>query len=257
MTKPALCYRAVEFRAAETSDGRTLEGYAAVFDQATRIDSWEGTFDEVINRGAFAKTIKERTPVLQFQHGRDVRTGMVPIGAIKELREDKTGLYVRADLFENDAVEPIRQAIAGGAIDGMSFRFRATREDWFDKDGKPAPASELSRLLWNPGDRGPLKRVIREMDVFELGPVVFPAYEGTSVGVRSILAGLEPDEREALVRELAAELRLAADLSPSDAGDITTSDDAPDAGLQTTSGLSAAERASDLRAIDLNTGEAA
>lgn len=248
--KAALCYRAVEFRAESTSDdGRTLEGYAAVFDDPTRIDSWEGEFDEIIKRGAFSKTIGERTPVLQFDHGRDARTGSVPIGAIQELREDKTGLFVRAGLFENEVVEPIRQAIAGGAIDGMSFRFRVTREDWFDKDGKSVPASELNSLLWKPGDRGPLKREIREVQLFELGPVVFPAYEGTTVGVRSLLANLPEDERQALVSELAAELRLAVDLQNPDAAPEGTSE--PDADPSVTSGLTTGERISALRSLDL------
>lgn len=209
---PRLCYRAVEFRAANpdaVSDGRTLEGYAAVFDTPTEIDSWEGSFNEVIARGAFKRSINARTPVLQFDHGRDARTGSVPIGAIQTLREDKTGLYVSARLFDNDVVEPIRQAIEGKAIDGMSFRFRVVRDTWTDSKGKQVDGSELENLLWSPGDRGPLTRTIQEVELFELGPVVFPAYSATSVGVRSMLAGLDDESREHLVRELIGMLRDA------------------------------------------------
>ncbi|MBM4569313.1 HK97 family phage prohead protease, partial [Rhodococcus hoagii] len=53
-----LCSRSVEFRAnasAGDGDGRTLEGYAAVFDQDTEINSWEGRFTERIAKGAFKK----------------------------------------------------------------------------------------------------------------------------------------------------------------------------------------------------------
>ncbi|MGW3808848.1 HK97 family phage prohead protease [Micromonospora sp. NPDC005113] len=181
---PRFCFRAVEFRA-EQGDGYTLEGYAAVFDTPTRIDSWEGTFDEVVARGAFKRTLNARRPVLQFDHGQDARTGSVPIGAIDELREDDRGLYVRARLFDNPVVEPIRQAIAGGAIDGMSFRFRVNDDRWQRRDGDV----EL--------------RTIREVELYELGPVVFPAYESTTVGVRSMLAHLDERERQALLRELA------------------------------------------------------
>jgi len=54
---------AFEIRAAESdSDGLTLTGYAAVFDNATRIDNWEGMFDEKIARGAFKRSINARTP---------------------------------------------------------------------------------------------------------------------------------------------------------------------------------------------------
>jgi len=248
--KPSrLCYRAVEFRAESASDGRTLEGYAAVFNEPTRIDSWEGQFDEQIARGAFSKTIDERKPVLQFDHGRDVRTGSVPIGAIEELREDRKGLFVRARLFENDVVEPIRQAIEGEAIDGMSFRFRVTRDEWRDSANKLVKPDELSSLLWQPGDRGPLKRTIREVELYELGPVVFPAYASTTVGVRSLLAGLDEEERHQLIADLAAELRLAHDLS--DAAPQGTSDATPDAGDIATSGATPDDRDAFLRSLDV------
>ena len=39
-------------RSDDGGDGLTLTGYAAVFDTPTRIDSWEGCFDESIARGA-------------------------------------------------------------------------------------------------------------------------------------------------------------------------------------------------------------
>lgn len=207
--------RAARFELAEEhDDGFTLEGYAAVFDTPTRIDSWEGQFDEQLARGAFSKTISERKPVLQFDHGRDVATGSVPIGAIEVLREDERGLFVRARLHDNSRVEPIRQAIASGAIDGMSFRFRVLREDWDESGDVP-------------------KRVIREVELYEVGPVVFPAYEATTVGVRSLLATLDDDERADLVVRLAEELATPA---AGDAGLQATSPQQPDAGQQATSG---------------------
>jgi HK97 family phage prohead protease len=213
-----ICLRAVEFRATsgsgEAGDGRTLEGYAAVFDTPARIQSWEGEFDEEIAQGAFRKTIRARTPVLQFDHGRDARTGSVPIGAIDELTEDEQGLFVRASLFDNDVVAPIGQAIAGNAISGMSIRFQVSRERWSDRNGDKVKDDELAKLLYSPGDRGPLKRSILEVDpLYELGPVVFPAYDSTSVGVRSLLAQLDVDERRLLVRELAAEMKNLTDLT--------------------------------------------
>lgn len=197
-----LCLRAVDFTPVTSEerasgDGRTLEGYAAVFDTPTEINSHEGRFTERIARGAFAKTITERTPVLQFDHGHDVRTGSIPIGRFESIREDEQGLFVSARLFPNDVVEPIRQAIEGGAISGMSFRFRVVRDAWHDIDGNSVRDEELGRLLWDAGERGPLARTIREVELFEAGPVVFPAYAETSVGVRSITE----EDREALLDE--------------------------------------------------------
>ena len=198
--KNNLCRAAsFELRASpDTADGLTLEGYAAVFDTPTRIDSWEGMFDETIARGAFSKTIKERTPVLQFDHGHDIATGSVPIGAIEKLSEDAHGLFVRARLHDNARVEPIRQAIESGAIDGMSFRFRVIRENWDDSGDIP-------------------HRTVTEVELFELGPVVFPAYASTTVGVRSLLADLDDDDRARLVSELARE--ISSDAAPQGTSD--------------------------------------
>lgn len=206
----AMCLRAVEFRATEpdeAGDGRTLEGYAAVFDTPTLIASWDGTFEEEVSRGAFRKSLRAKTPVLQFDHGRDARTGSVPIGKMEDVHEDDKGLYVRASLFDNPVVEPIRQAIEGGAIDGMSFRFEVVRDEWRDNEGKKIKPDELSSLLWEAGERGPLKRSILEVVLHEAGPVVFPAYDTTTVGVRSLLAQLDASDRKALVHELARDLR--------------------------------------------------
>jgi HK97 family phage prohead protease len=177
-----------EIRAAEDNqDGLTLVGYAATFDNTTRIDNWEGTFDEKIARGAFKRSINARTPVLQFEHGRHPLLGSMPLGTITKLREDDHGLYVEARLADNWLIQPVRDAIASGAIDGMSFRFQVIKESWSDASAVPV-------------------RTLEEVKLMELGPVVFPAYESTSVGVRSAsldeLFELPSSDREAIARAL-------------------------------------------------------
>jgi HK97 family phage prohead protease len=177
-----------EIRAAEgDSDGLTLVGYAATFDNTTRIDNWEGTFDEKIARGAFKRSINARTPVLQFEHGRHPLLGSMPLGTITKLREDDHGLYVEARLADNWLIQPVRDAIASGAIDGMSFRFQVIKESWNDASAVPV-------------------RTLEEVKLMELGPVVFPAYESTTVGVRSAsldeLFELPSDDRQAIARAL-------------------------------------------------------
>jgi HK97 family phage prohead protease len=192
-----MCLRAFNFEArASGSDGRTLEGHAAVFNTPARIRDLHGDFDEIIMPGAFTRSLESRTPVMQFEHGRDPRVGAVPIAAIEDIREDDTGLYVRARLYDNPVIEPVRQAIVGQSIKGMSFRFAVP--DGGDK--------------WTTRSGDVDLREIYDTDTPELGPVVFPAYDATSVSVRSMLAQLDPDEHRALIRELAAELRLAADI---------------------------------------------
>jgi HK97 family phage prohead protease len=214
MNAPTDLCRSVQFtvtRAAAdpTGDGLTLEGYAAVFDQPTEIDSWEGCFLETIRRGAFKKTIRETTPVMQFDHGRHPTIGSIPIGSITELREDDQGLYVAGRISDNWLMAPVRDAIANKSITGMSFRFSVVRDEWRDNAGKLVQAGELPELLWDPGDRGPLERTLIELKMPELGPVVFPAYVGTSVSVRAagIAATIQQDDE--LRREVRAALARA------------------------------------------------
>lgn len=215
MSAPNDLLRSVQFTSSrnadttEPTDGRTLEGYAAVFDQPTLIDSWEGCFNETIRKGAFKKSIRENTPVMQFDHGRHPLIGSIPIGAISDLREDEQGLYVSGRISDNWLMQPVRDAISEGSIDGMSFRFGVVREEWRDNAGKLIQAGELQELLWEPGDRGPLERTLIELRVPELGPVVFPAYEGTSVGVRAADIAATIQDDEALRREVRGALVAA------------------------------------------------
>ena len=190
-------------------DGNTLEGYGAVFGSPTRINSWEGIFDEEIKRGAFKKSLSERTPVLQFDHGRHPMVGSIPIGHFEQLREDANGLYVLAPLHDNWLIQPVRDAIKSKAIPGMSFRFSVVKEEWRTAAGELlTDQNEIARLLWSATEDAPstiLKRTLTEVKLYEVGPVVFPAYTDTSVGVRSaeILAFLsDPQARAELARAL-------------------------------------------------------
>lgn len=193
-------------RSATDGDGLTMEGYASVFDAPTEIDSYEGRFIETIQRGAFARTIKARTPVLMFNHGKHPMIGDMPIGSIKALREDARGLFVRARMASNWLVEPVREAIAEKAINGMSFRMQVVNDKWNRRSAVP-------------------ERTITEVRCPELGPVVFPAYTETSVSVRSreIAEGLsDPEVRAELARIFALGTSLER---PAEAG--TRSEDPP------------------------------
>jgi HK97 family phage prohead protease len=193
-------------RAVDNGDGLTLDGYAAVWDTPTRIDSWEGCFDEQLARGSFKKTIRETTPVLQFDHGRHMLIGSMPIGRIDSLEEDDRGLHVIARLSDNWLIEPVRDAIRDKAVNGMSFRFEVVRDQWFDNAGVKLSPAEVDQLSYDPGDRGPLKRTITELKCRELGPVVFPAYVETSVGVRARAVANEIRDDADMRRELLASL---------------------------------------------------
>lgn len=176
--------RYCEFRAADDPDGRTLEGYAAVFNDWTDIRDSAGTYREQIAPGAFKRSLGQRTPVLQFDHGQHPLIGSLPLGSLSVLREDRNGLFVRAKLSDNWLVQPVRDAIRDGGITGMSFRFKVIADEW------------------GTDDEGREIRTIREVELLELGPVVFPAYQQTSVAVRSLVGALDDETRAELAREL-------------------------------------------------------
>ena len=216
-TKPFTLTRAAE---GGDTDGLTLEGHAAVFNETTLIDSWEGRFLERVAPGAFKKTLRERTPVLQFDHGHHPLVGSIPIGRIQDAHEDDTGVFVQARLHDNWLVQPVRDAIVEGSITGMSFRFSPVREEWRGEDGRLVKDDEeILALLWSGTEM--LTRTLKELKVPELGPVVFPAYQATDVGVRSgrttiDLGSLRSDPNAR--KNLARALWLA---------EVPSSDDAP------------------------------
>jgi HK97 family phage prohead protease len=181
--------RQLDFAVEQNSDGLTLDGYGAVFNQWTEIEDQYGLYRERIAAGAFKRTLGMRMPILQFDHGSHPLIGSIPLGRITSLVEDAHGLRVKARLSDNWLVQPVRDAIRDGGITGMSFRFRIIDEDW-------ARAVD-----------GMEERTINEVELYEVGPVVFPAYEQTSVGVRSrdALAALE----DAQVREEVAHILAA------------------------------------------------
>ena len=201
-TRDALT-RSVEFRAEASADGLTLDGYAAVFNSWATIRDQAGEFQERIAPGAFARSLGRNLPVLQFDHGTHPLIGSIPLGKITSVSEDAHGLRVRARMSDNWMIEPVRDAIRDGAITGMSFRFSIPEggESWEVRDG----------MNW---------RTILHANLPELGPVVFPAYEATSVGVRSrqtALALTDPEVRRGVAALLTLgpdDLRSLADESP-------------------------------------------
>ena len=180
----------------EDDEGRTLFGHFAVFNRWTEINSFfEGHFMERIAPGAFRKTFRENRDRIKalFQHGADPQVGDKPIGRIEELREDgDEGAYYEVSLYDG-----LPDLVMDGLRDGQygaSFRFQVMRADEVEE---PEPAEH------NP--RGLPERTIRELRLFEFGPVTFPAYTEATAGVRSLtdhLAFQEIERQPELVRSL-------------------------------------------------------
>jgi len=103
----------------------------------------------------------------------------MPLGRIDDIHEDERGLFISARLSDNWLIQPVRDAVRDGAVNGMSFRFTSPGEEdqrWEKRAGQP----DLRTLL--------------RVDAPELGPVVFPAYEPTTAAVRSLLERFEDED---------------------------------------------------------------
>lgn len=232
----------------EASDGLTLDGYAAVFNRATIIDSWEGRFKEEVKPGAMKRSFREAPPRIQFDHGRHPLLGSIPVASNEPgyPREEtdadlapEGGAHVLARMLDNWLVQPVRDAIAAGTINGMSFRFGVVREAWYDPEGKRINddkklLAELERTWFEDvPDEELLTRHLQELRVPELGPVVWPAYAETSVGVRSLTIDLsnlsDPDVRSDLARAVLMADQVEAPAQPSTpAGAAEHPDDSDD-----------------------------
>lgn len=159
----------------DNGDGPLLVGYPIVYNKWTEITGWEGNFLEKIASGApdrHLKTHSEKVKVL-FNHGFDPLIGSKPLGKPRLIESKKRGLYTETPLDATSYNEDLAISIDSGAIDGMSFRFTISRDEWEDEPHKSKA---------NP--KGIPQRTVRELKLYEFGPVTFPAYEATTVGLR-------------------------------------------------------------------------
>jgi len=158
---------APELRAEAEQDGlpRRLVGYAAVFDKPALIGKGKLRFRERIAPGAFTKTIQEADVRLLVNHDPSPVLARTKNGTLR-LAEDDIGLRVEAhlDVDNPDVVSVVRQ-IARGDVDQMSFAFDVIREEWNMEVDPP-------------------ERVIREVRLWDVSVVTFPAYKETTVHVR-------------------------------------------------------------------------
>ena len=160
----------------------TFEGYGSVFGN-------KDLGNDVIEAGAFAKSLKKRKPQnvkLLYQHKSDM-----PIGVFDEIREDDHGLVVKGRLaLKTQAGAEAYELLKMGALDGLSIGFRVNpKEVSYDKRGN--------------------KRIIKEVDLMEVSLVTFPM--NPQATVRSVKG------EEISIREWENGMRDAFSLSRSEA----------------------------------------
>src|SRR5665213_291414 len=146
---------------------KKLSGYAVVFNSPADIG---GDFTEIVAPGAFTRTLKEDDQVMLRDHLSQLLIARKSAGTLI-LRQDKTGLAFEVSpmpstTLGNDTYEDVRN----GSLTGCSFGFFVRDDTWTqDADGK-------------------LMRVINDIKLVEVTLTAFPAYDSTSVDVRTIRA---------------------------------------------------------------------
>ena len=171
-------FNAADVEVRENDDGSdTVAGYAAVFDEVANI---AGLFDEVIRSGAFSKAIERGDDVVFL-----VDHGGLPLARSKsktlKLYEDKKGLRMETSL---DAADPdVRRIIPKmrrGDLSKMSFAF--------SMDG--------GVQRWASSGDVELREIVEVGGLSDVSIVTTPAYEGTSIALRSRDTAKETAERE-------------------------------------------------------------
>lgn len=142
------------------SEGKIV-GYAAIFDS---LSEDLGGFVERIRAGAFARAIKLRQDVhALYNHDPNVVLGRVKNGTLR-LAEDKVGLHFECDLPNTQTARDCHASIARGDVDQCSFSFTLVEDKWTN---------------------GGKMRELLDVDLVDVSPVTFPAYESTSVQART------------------------------------------------------------------------
>lgn len=134
-------------------DGRTLVGYAAAFGN-------RDAYGDIIERGAFAKTIKENQARIKTLYNH-----MQPIGRPTLMREDAKGLYTESKISRTPRGDEILELVRDGVITEMSIGYQAIKE----------------------GRNENGERMLKEVKLFEFSAVDFAANEQAVIsGVKSL-----------------------------------------------------------------------
>ena len=142
------------------SKGRTLSGYAAVFDSPAMI----GNIQEVIRKGAFTRSLSSLdAPKIKaiYEHDTSQLLGRLGSNTLR-LSEDEKGLRFELDLPNTTLGNDVAELVKRGDLSGCSFGFIVRSENWTNTS-----------------------REILDVDLFEITLTSDPAYEATSVNIRS------------------------------------------------------------------------
>ncbi len=145
-------------------DGKlAIEGYFAVFNSIYQIGEM---MSESIAPGAFDNTLSGDIRAL-INHDTTLVLGRTKAGTL-QLRTDSHGLWGHIDINPNDTdAMNLYNRVQRGDVDQCSFGFDILNEETeYREDGS---------IHWT----------IKEVELYEVSPCTFPAYEETSIAARA------------------------------------------------------------------------
>jgi len=144
-----------------------IVGHAAVYydgTDATEYKLWDGAVERIMP-GTFDKAIKDNDVRALFNHDPNNLLGRTSADTLT-LESDKRGLAYEITPGDTSIGNDVVTHIQRGDLQGSSFAFVVTDQDWRTEDSVDI-------------------REIRGVELFDVGPVTFPAYEATDTGLRS------------------------------------------------------------------------
>lgn len=160
----------------EERDGHTavITGHAAVFfrksDAGTEFELFDGLVERIMP-GAFDEALRGEDDVAAlFNHDVSNLLGRRHAGTLK-LSVDKRGLKYEIEAPDTQIGRDVVTSVRRGDLSGSSFAFAPTD----------------TRIIQ--GAKGkPDVREINGVQLFDVGPVTYPAYPSTDTGVRGLVA---------------------------------------------------------------------
>ena len=186
----------------EKRDGQPskIVGYAAVFyrsgEPGTQYELYTGHFER-IQPGSFSRAIEDQDDVRGlYNHEPSAILGRTVSNTLR-LSEDEIGLRYEIDVPDTQIGRDVVTSIDRGDVTGSSFAFSISEGgSQVRKDGKVTV------------------REITGVDLYDVGPVSFPAYDATTTGLRAVdgidEARAEIEAFEKQQQAIAVRLRLLA-----------------------------------------------
>lgn len=164
----------LEFRSTGglSSNGKKLTGYAAIFNSEADL----GGFVEVVRNGAFRKSLEGGTNIRALYHHDGSALLGTTRGGTLQLRETPQGLAFELALPDTTHGRDLAILVDRGDVAGCSFGFRV-------RDGGDRWEQRGSQLV----------RELLDVDLVEITLTADPAYQDTTVAMRSRPAALSRD----------------------------------------------------------------